>query len=403
MTGHSIPRQDRWTRVWAIVTLAMLAVSLAICLADRGLPAQAKLAAIGLSGLWAAWYWLFVARSRSWRERLTVRVVSFAVSIVLAGALSRIHVIFVLLLFGYYGVAFGALPIGWAIPTVVLSSLVLAARFMDFRGGRPVADNLYYLFGFLGMAFVDAVLGLFITSIVRQSAERQRMIEEIAATRGELARAERAAGVIEERRRLAGEIHDTLAQGFTGIVLQLENAQAQADADPAGSRARVDRALTIARQSLAEARRALWALRPELLEREPFEAAIGRLARKWSETSGIHTETLVTGTPCPLPASVEVTLLRAAQEALANALKHADSRTVSLTLSYMEDQVAMDVQDDGKGFDVCAPARGFGLKGMGERVESLGGSLSVESAPGEGTTLVVQMPIQPPADQEVKT
>jgi signal transduction histidine kinase len=69
----------------------------------------------------------------------------------------------------------------------------------------------------------------------------------------------------------------------------------------------------------------------------------------------------------------------------------------------MEDQVAMDVQDDGKGFDVCAPARGFGLKGMGERVESLGGSLSVESAPGEGTTLVVQMPIQPPADQEVKT
>jgi signal transduction histidine kinase len=400
--SQTLPGQDRW--IWGVVTYAMLAVALGVCLADAGVTTAAKAGAAGLSALWALWYWLFVARSRSWRRHVGPRVISFVLSILIGAALSWIHEVFVLMLFSYYGVAFGALPLPWAIPTVVLSSLALAARFVDSRGGRSVKGNLLFFAGFLGMAFLDALLGLFIGSIVRQSRERQRMIEELERARGELARAEREAGMLEERQRLAGEIHDTLAQGFTGIVLQLESARGEMDVAPARVRPHIEMALRIARESLTEARRALWALRPEILDNEPFPEALRRVVRSWSETSGVPAEAAVTGIPRALAAPVEVALLRSAQEALANVAKHARARRLSVTLSYMDDEVAMDVQDDGCGFDPATPrGGGFGLLSMRERVESVGGSLSVESAPGEGTTLAVQIPLGSRGSAEVSS
>jgi signal transduction histidine kinase len=225
--------------------------------------------------------------------------------------------------------------------------------------------------------------------------ENLRLVEEAR-------KAGRQAGVLRERQRMAHEIHDTLAQGFTSIVMNLEAAEG--DVPPSSTRAQhhLDQARLTARESLTEARRLVWALRPEPLENASLPEALGRLAQRWSEESGISAGVSTTGTPCPLPSEVEAALFRVAQESLNNARKHAEGASrVALTLSYMGETVALDVRDDGAGFD---PAReygkarrdrdsgGFGLKGMRERVEGVGGFLSVESAPGEGSTLTVELP-----------
>ncbi len=228
--------------------------------------------------------------------------------------------------------------------------------------------------------------------------ENLRLVEEAG-------RAGREAGVLKERQRMAHEIHDTLAQGFTSIVMNLEAAEGIMPAtSPDGARHHLDQARLTARESLTEARRLVWALKPESLENASLPEALDRLARRWSEESGIAASFAITGTPRALPSELEATLFRVAQEALANVRKHARGASrAALTLSYMGDTVALDARDDGAGFD---PARevgrvrdrnsgGFGLKGMRERVQGVGGTLSIESAPGEGSTLAVELPVVP--------
>ena len=207
-----------------------------------------------------------------------------------------------------------------------------------------------------------------------------------------------------ERKRLAHEIHDTLIQGFASIVMNLEAAEGSLGRDSVSVQRHVDEARRTARENLAEARRIVWALQPGALEQAPLPEALARLAEKWSEVSGATASVTLTGTIRPLPPETEVTLLRAAQEALTNVRKHARARRSVLTLSYMDDRVALDVRDDGVGFDPDGTSpvwsegatTGFGLKAMRERVGRAGGALLVESEPGRGTTLVVELPV--PAD-----
>jgi signal transduction histidine kinase len=222
------------------------------------------------------------------------------------------------------------------------------------------------------------------------------------------------AGVSGERQRLAHEIHDTLAQGFTSIVMNLEAAEGMLPSGLSSVQQYLDQARSIARESLAEARRLMWALRPESLERSSLAEALSRLAESFSEESGgtATASATVTGTPQPLTPEIEVTLLRVAQEALSNCRKHAQASQVAITLSYMNNLVALNVQDDGVGFDAnqlggggrgtkkkeeepagAQSTGGFGLVGMRERVEQLRGTLLVESAPAEGTTLMVAIPL----------
>ncbi len=212
-------------------------------------------------------------------------------------------------------------------------------------------------------------------------------------------RAGRRAGVLEERQRLAHEIHDTLAQGFTSIVTNLEAAEGALKRDHSALRRHLDQALAVARESLSEARRLVWALRPEPLEDASLPEALRRLAERWSSSSGVPAEVFVTGEPRSLPADSEVTLLRVAQEALANVRKHARAGRVAITLSYIGDRVVLDVRDDGVGFDPSSlppgtGGSGFGLRSMRERVGRAGGTLSVESAPGEGTALSAEVPVR---------
>jgi signal transduction histidine kinase len=215
----------------------------------------------------------------------------------------------------------------------------------------------------------------------------------------------RQAAVLEERQRMAREIHDTLAQGFTSIVMHLEAAEAALSDDLATAQHHLEQARSTARESLEEARRLVWALRPQHLERDSLPEALRRVVARWSQESDIPAEVTVTGTPASLHPEVEVTLLRAAQEALTNVRKHARAGRVAVTLSYMDDLVVLDVQDDGVGFDPHLPevsnlrevrSGGFGLQAMRERVARLGGRLLIESAPGEGTTVVVEVPASSP-------
>jgi signal transduction histidine kinase len=232
---------------------------------------------------------------------------------------------------------------------------------------------------------------LTVTASVALALENLRLVEQA-----------RRAGLIGERQRLAHEIHDTLAQGFASIVMNLEAADAILPAGyPTQAQWHLGQARLTARESLAEARRLVWALRPRLLEEAPLPEALSRLTERWSEASSIAAHTTVTGSPRSLPPEVEATLFRVAQEALTNVRKHARANRAALTLSYMHDRVALDTRDDGTGFDPgntgdatgSTREAGFGLETMRERVERLGGTLSIESAPGEGTTLAVELPL----------
>jgi signal transduction histidine kinase len=246
-------------------------------------------------------------------------------------------------------------------------------------------------------------------SLTELSAVNRRLEATIAENevlhRQLLAQA-RAAGVRDERRRMAREIHDTLAQGLTGIVTQLQAAEQAASHNPDGAASRspdgaagwrhhVDAATRLARESLDEARRSVDALRPEPLEGGRLSEAVAGVAERWSAMNGIPAQVTTTGAARPVQPEAEFALLRAAQEALANVARHARASRVGLTISYMENEVALDVRDDGVGFDPAVPDRGFGLVAMRQRIAALSGTLQVESEPGGGTAISACVPTAP--------
>ncbi|MFF1571131.1 histidine kinase [Leifsonia sp. NPDC058292] len=198
-----------------------------------------------------------------------------------------------------------------------------------------------------------------------------------------------------ERSRLAREIHDTLAQGFAGIVTQLQAAEQAPDV--AARDRHTGSALALARDGLAEARRSVQALRPVALDSVTLPQAIGTTARRWSERTGVAVNVDTSGEPAALSTNAEVALLRTAQEALANVERHARARHVVLKLRYDRRGASLEVRDDGCGFEP-GPAQqdpssgGYGLTAMRERMEALSGRLLVESASGRGTAIRAEVP-----------
>jgi signal transduction histidine kinase len=251
----------------------------------------------------------------------------------------------------------------------------------------------------------EALLGWF---SVRNTATRTYRADELdlaaalaqqAALAVQLSRLgaqSRQAAVLAERNRMAREIHDTLAQGFTGIVMQLEASESALDtARPDVARERLAKARELARSSLAEARRSVWALRPQALEQQPFVAALRVAATALLAGTSATLSMDVDGPLGYLPAELETDLLRVAQEAITNSVKHAAAQTVTVQLRDDGQRLELRVQDDGRGFDGAAarPAdgSGFGLTAMRERVERHGGRLVVHSEPGRGTTVVARV------------
>lgn len=209
----------------------------------------------------------------------------------------------------------------------------------------------------------------------------------------EFAEQRRQAAVLEERNRMARDIHDTLAQGFTGVIVQLESAE---DAISSGHQEEADRhlhrAADLARQSLKEARRSVRALRPQALEDTTFWEALKAVIKNTTAGTTLRTDFQLRGKPRELPQDWQENLLRIGQEALTNVLKHARASRFETQLSFDAQEVRLELQDDGRGFEMGDQHDGFGLAGMQERVEQMGGTLTITSLPGKGTTVVVVSP-----------
>ncbi|SEG08378.1 Signal transduction histidine kinase [Thermomonospora echinospora] len=246
-----------------------------------------------------------------------------------------------------------------------------------FGGLLALNSGLVFVIG--GMADREAeqarVQEETIAELERTNARLEQALAENAALQAQLIVQAREAGVSDERRRLAAEIHDTIAQGLTGIIAQLQAAE---DGE------HVRRATDLARESLREARRSVRNLAPTHLEHDSLPEALKKI------TDG-KAHLTVTGTAEPLHDELEAALLRIAQEAVANATRHAHAERIGVTLSYMDDEVTLDIRDDGRGF--TRPTRGFGLTAMRERAERVAGTLEIESEPGRGTAVSARVPL----------
>lgn len=207
-----------------------------------------------------------------------------------------------------------------------------------------------------------------------------------------LSQQSREAAVLAERNRMARDIHDTLAQGFTGVIVQLEAAKGTlVRHDEAGTAAHIERASELARLSLHEARRSVRALRPRSLQSGTLRAALEGLLNQMTDGVRLQATFQVVGVERVMPAKWDDDLLRIAQEALTNTIKHSKARTFRASLRFDSDEVELQLVDDGQGFDVSAEHEGFGLMGMKERVERMAGRFTVCSKPGHGTVVRVTL------------
>ena len=401
---------DIWVRtlpLWHAWNIGTLVIATSVALFAWRTPVEATAATVGLAGsLLVLYLAMFMRRPRTWGWWLP-RAVPYAAAVTLCfGALLQLNPYCAYLEFSLYPQIFFLLYARRAAVAVGAIGLSLALTFgeVTLYGWRPGAAGPHIVSDLVQVAFAF-ILSLWIGAMARQSAERRELIDELGRARRELAAAERQAGALEERGRLAREIHDTLAQGFAGIVAHLEAAKGSLGRDTARVGRHLDEAEVVARQSLADARALAWALRPESLAAGGLTAAVERAVTSALGGSPVSASVTVTGTVRQLHPSVEVTLLRAAQEALANVRRHARAHEVNVTLSFFDDAVTLDVADDGIGFDPAGtspgPSGGLGLLGIRERVEALGGSVAVESMPGRGTTVGIFVPTgregEPPA------
>jgi signal transduction histidine kinase len=447
------PLVQRYHRVLDVLPYGMLAFCVILSLALPNPGPEAEGIALILSIVSAAWMlWMYTLHP-AWRSSPRVMALFITVLIVLGAGLVLDNTIFGIYTFTIYLYVIRYLLWPWRLLGAAGVGL-LAATSQAYGDNKDTAGGvLIYL---IIIAVNVAVLMAYTWS--RWTSERalgelseanhklEATLAENAGLQQQLLTQAREAGVLDERQRMAREIHDTLAQGLTGIITQLQAAEQAAD-DPPGWRRHFEAATRLARDSLSEARRSVEALRPESLETGRLSEALAEVAAGWSALHGIPVQVTTTGTAHPMPSEAEFALLRTAQEALANVAKHAHANRVGVTLSYMEHQVALDVRDDGRGFDLAklcteaakaaktnghapvahanghgsAPAvarghgrglvglsvsdglrhatasksegtGGFGLVSMRQRIESLAGTLQVESEPGFGTGISACLP-----------
>ncbi|MFI6501487.1 sensor histidine kinase [Nonomuraea typhae] len=378
MTG----RLDRWERLLerqlAAAPYVLLAISTVLVLLTGGTPWITLSLAAAAAG-WLTW----VPRGAGYVAGL----------VALIGALAT-QGMWSVSFFGFVGYlhSWQYLKGSWRFAGVTATAAISVTA---YGGGLPAPTPAAILTHLFFTGAIVAAVGLFsflgeITT--ERSAERKRMVAQLeeamrenAGLHAQLLVQAREAGVLDERQRMAAEIHDTLAQGLTGIITQLQAARQGDD-----WRRHVDLAVRLARESLAEARRSVHAVGPGQLEAAPLPEALQDVVGRWSELNEVRAEFTVTGTVRPMHPEVEETLLRTAQEALANTAKHAHASRVGLTLSYMEDMVTLDVRDDGIGFDPKLTA--FGLTAMRKRVSRLAGTLEIESSTGAGTAISASLP-----------
>ncbi|MFC7533646.1 sensor histidine kinase [Actinoplanes sp. GCM10030250] len=398
----------QWWLTW--LTYGTLAGSLVLALATRNtdLPTRPLPVVLGLTAATALWLLWWITLHPSWDRRRGLMAIFLTGQLVLSGLLvwcSPFYGVFSWT--GYLFTAY-ALPGRWrilgAIPVAAIAAGSQIGGFQNigwgdaaFLYGAVLACNLLIASVMLSVETKSEETAVrrsqTIDDLAEANTKLEKALKENAGLHAQLVAQAREAGVLDERQRMAGEIHDVLAQGLTGIVTQLEAAEAH----PGERDRHLASAKRLARESLTEARRSVQALRPQPLAAAQLPEALDDVVRGWTGMHGVRAELITTGTARPLLPEIEATLLRTAQEALANVAKHADAGRVGLTLSYMEDVVTLDVRDDGTGFDPALPREtgddgGFGLRGMRERLSRIAGTLEVESEPGAGTAISACVP-----------
>jgi signal transduction histidine kinase len=371
---------------------ALLAVSTVLALV--GATAGASSLPVTLALVAAAAAWLYVGYTRLPEPRLAHQrrlLVLFAGVVVIASLLMLRQPIFFVFMISGFLYATMLRPAAAAVAGVAVTSILVNV----LLSGVPTTPTawIYYV---VIVVIQTAVIGggtVFTMRVAEQNEERretvarlEQALAENAGLHAQLLTQAREAGVLEERERLAREIHDTIAQGLTGVITQLGAARQVLD-QPAERDRHLETAEQLARESLREARRSVEGALPGALEGASLVDALDTIARQWSATVGIPVDVAVTGDRVELESEIEVALLRTAQEALANVAKHAGAGRVHVTLSFMDDLVTLDVQDDGAGFDAATPkpsSGGFGLFGMRQRLARVAGTLEVESGAGGG-------------------
>ena len=401
-----------------VVPYVVLAVSVALALLLGHDTRRYVGMVLGLSAFAAIWMAVMHIPYGEQDEHKFKASVFYAVHLALIGVLIAINPFFAI--FGFSGYLFVAyVPGRWkALGMVVNAGFMALSEVGGMNQLHGVAWAAYgglfavnvFIVGSMTKAALDddrraEQRARTIDELSEANRRLERIMEENAGLHSQLVAQAREAGIFDERQRMAGEIHDTLAQGLTGILAQLEAAEL-AERDAPRRRRHLGLAKDLARDSLAEARRSVQALRPQQLEGARLPDALRDLSGQWTRTSGVPVRVEVDGEATPLQPALEVVLFRAAQEALANIAKHSKATRAGLTLTYMHDQVSLDVLDDGKGFDPNCPraeaspdaeprqlnGNGYGLAAMRQRLRQVGGGLVIESAPGDGTTVSASVP-----------
>ncbi|SMQ73231.1 Signal transduction histidine kinase [Plantibacter sp. VKM Ac-1784] len=284
------------------------------------------------------------------------------------------------------------LPRAVAVPAVVIATIAAVVA-IGLHAGFSVGGVVGPLVG----AAVAVAIGLGYEALAREAAERERLIAELVEAREELAERGRQAGKLAERERLAADLHDTVAQALSSIQLLLHAAERSAVEQPGTEqlRSHIGLAREAAATALAETRSLIDELSPPALVGATIADALGRLAETTTAESGTPVSTTVTGDAFVLGTPVTTALLRAAQSSLANVVRHAAASRADVTLTYLDEEVILDIDDDGTGFDPARVAErtaggSFGMMSMRRRITELGGDVEVRSAPGAGTTITVR-------------
>ncbi len=396
------PWETPFDRVVFWVPWGTLAVGLVLEVLNAiGDPSRLPLT-LGLAATAAVWVlFMFTRAIDRWENQAWMRTYMAGLIVIGAAMMFYRPGFFPFVITGFIH-AFLLKPPPFAFVAVFLNSLVINSRIVYPNGGTDAWVTFVIIVAIQTAAIGFGVIGgekISELSEQRRLAigELKKVIAENASLQAQLVEQARESGVDEERQRMAREIHDTIAQGLTGVITQLE-AAGQARGDGAELQRRIDNAMLLARDSLSEARRAMRDLLPTPLEERALPAALQEVTARWSALNHVATELTTTGTTRRLHPEVEVTVLRVTQEALANVAKHAGASRVGVTLSYMGDIVSIDVRDDGIGLDPAsltngnASGSGFGLTAMRQRVEGLAGTLEVESEPGAGTAISAFLP-----------
>lgn len=281
----------------------------------------------------------------------------------------------------------------WGSAAIVVATAIAICA-LGIHGGWTAGGVVGPIVG----AGVALLIGLGYEALAREAQQREALMQELLATRGQLAATERESGVLAERARLAREIHDTVAQGLSSIQMLLHAAE-RADPDGAGVE-HVVLARETAASALADARHFIRELTPPDLDGRGLGGALRRLASTQWAAQGLPVEVRVSDA-VDLPMHVQTALLRIAQGAIANVIQHADADSATITLTVGGDRLQFTIADDGRGFDPAqspgAPtgrSDSFGLRAIRERVDQLGGTLAVTSAPGEGTALTIDLTLE---------